>query len=217
MHNMIEIQDWGIIEYNEAWARQKEIAADIQSKRNRNVLVLCEHPTVLTIGRSGGAENVLMSKEFLNQLGVQVVNIDRGGDVTMHNPGQLVGYPIFNLSSLKEDLHWFLRELEEAIIEIIGHWGITGGRVDGLTGVWVENTRKIAAMGLHCSRWVTSHGFALNVSNNLAEFSYIVPCGITDRGVTSISQETGTNIDIESVKNVCIEVFDNKFSKNYAK
>lgn len=213
---MIEVQDWGLIDYNEAWTRQKEIAADIQSKRNRNVLVLCEHPTVLTIGRAGGAENVLMSREFLNQLGVQVVNIDRGGDVTMHNPGQLVGYPIFNLSSLKEDLHWFLRELEEALIEIISRWGITGGRVDGLTGVWVENNRKIAAMGLHCSRWVTSHGFALNVSNNLAEFSYIVPCGITDRGVTSISQETGTNIDIDSVKNVCIEVFDNKFSKNYA-
>lgn len=217
INSMIEIQDWGKIEYNEAWDKQKVIAEEIKSCRDRHVLVLCEHPTVLTIGRAGGAENILMTNEFLMKLGVDVVNIDRGGDVTMHNPGQLVGYPIFNLSALKEDLHWFLREIEESIIEIISHWGIQGGRVNGLTGVWVENTRKIAAMGLHCSRWVTSHGFALNVSNDLAEFSYIVPCGISDRGVTSISQETGTNVDIEDVKKVCIEVFENKFYRNFCK
>jgi lipoate-protein ligase B len=208
---MIEIQDWGQIEYYEAWAKQKEIAADIQKYRNRNVLVLCEHPTVITIGRAGGADNVITSKDFLKQMGINVVEIDRGGDVTMHNPGQLVGYPIFNLSSYKEDLHWFLREIEESIIEIIGHWNLKGGRVEGLTGVWLEDNRKIAAIGLHCSRWVTSHGFALNVANNLLEFSYIVPCGITDKQVTSISAEIGTNIDINEVKKVCKKVFENKF------
>jgi len=213
---MIEIQDWGLIDYNEAWARQKEISADIQKKRDRNVLVLCEHPTVLTIGRSGGAENILMKPDFLKQMGVEIVEINRGGDVTMHNPGQLVGYPIFNLSSFKQDLHWFLREIEESLIDIIAHWGLKGGRVPGLTGVWLEEKRKIAAIGLHCSRWVTSHGFALNVINNLFEFSYIVPCGITDKAVTSISQETGTKVDMDEVKNVCIKVFENRFVRNFA-
>lgn len=214
---MFEIQDWGLIEYNEAWQRQREIASEIQSKRNKHVLVLCEHPTVITIGRAGGAENVLMSRDFLKSLGVDVVDIDRGGDVTMHNPKQLVGYPIFNLSALKEDLHWFLRSIEDALIETIAHWGLTGDRVQGLTGVWLEEKRKIAAIGLHCSRWVTSHGFALNVANNLNEFSYIVPCGITDKAVTSISLEVGTNIDIEEVKNVCTKVFERKFFENLEK
>ncbi|MBX3042362.1 MAG: lipoyl(octanoyl) transferase LipB [Candidatus Kapabacteria bacterium] len=208
---MFEIQDWGLIEYNEAWDKQKEIASDIQKKRNRNVLVFCEHPTVITIGRAGGSENILMSRDFLKSLGVSTVEIDRGGDVTMHNPKQLVGYPIFNLSSLKEDLHWFLREIENSLIDIISHWGLTGERVEGLTGVWIERKRKIAAIGLHCSRWVTSHGFALNVANNLMEFSYIVPCGITDKAVTSISQELGTDIDIEEVKHVSAKVFEKRF------
>ncbi|MFA7626607.1 MAG: lipoyl(octanoyl) transferase LipB, partial [Candidatus Kapaibacterium sp.] len=151
---MLEIQDWGLIEYNEGWSRQKEISSDIQKNRNRNVLVLCEHPSVITIGRAGGKENILMSENFLNQLGVSIVEIDRGGDVTLHNPKQLVGYPIFNLSSMKEDLHWFLREIEECLIEIISHWGLKGDRVPGLTGVWIDGKRKIAAIGLHCSRWV---------------------------------------------------------------
>lgn len=210
---MIEIQDWGKIDYHEAWSKQKVIAADIQKNRNKHVLVLCEHPTVITVGRAGGKENVLMAESFLQQLGVSIVDIDRGGDVTMHNPGQLVGYPIFNLSALKEDLHWFLREIEESIIEIIAQWGLNGGRVNGLTGVWIQEKRKIAAIGLHCSRWVTSHGFALNVVNNLFEFSYIVPCGISDKGVTSISQEYGSSIDIEDVKKVCISVFEKRFNK----
>jgi lipoyl(octanoyl) transferase len=210
---MIEIQDWGLINYNEAWAKQKVIAQEIQKNRNKHVLVLCEHPTVLTVGRAGGTNNILMSPDFLKQMGVDIVEIDRGGDVTMHNPGQLVGYPIFNLSAMKEDLHWFLREIEEAVIEIISHWNIAGGRVEGLTGVWIENKRKICAMGLHCSRWVTSHGFALNVLNNLMEFSYIVPCGITDKGVTSISQEIGSIIEMNDVKKVCIDVFRKRFEK----
>ena len=208
---MFEVQDWGLIDYDEAWAKQREIAADIQKNRNRNVLVLCEHPTVITIGRAGGAENILMSRDFLKSMGVSTVEIDRGGDVTLHNPKQLVGYPIFNLSALKEDLHWFLREIESSLIDTIAHWGLDGDRVSGLTGVWLEGKRKVAAIGLHCSRWVTSHGFALNVANNLMEFSYIVPCGITDKAVTSISQETGTEVDIEDVKKVCIKVFENRF------
>ncbi|GAB1370319.1 lipoyl(octanoyl) transferase LipB [Candidatus Kapaibacterium sp.] len=210
---MIEVQDWGLIEYNKAWAKQRELVSQIQSQRDKSVFVMCEHPTVITIGRAGGANNILMSKEMLSGLGVSCVEIDRGGDVTLHNPGQLVGYPIFNLSDYKEDLHWFLREIEEAIIEIVAHWGIKSDRVEGLTGVWVENKRKICAMGLHCSRWVTSHGFALNVSNNLFEFSYIIPCGITDKSVTSISHEVGNDVKIEDVKSVTADVFRKKFKK----
>jgi lipoyl(octanoyl) transferase len=208
---MFEVQDWGLIDYDEAWAKQREIAADIQKNRHKHVLVLCEHPTVITIGRAGGAENILMSRDFLKSMGVSTVEIDRGGDVTLHNPKQLVGYPIFNLSALKEDLHWFLREIESSLIDTIAEWGLQGDRVNGLTGVWLDGKRKVAAIGLHCSRWVTSHGFALNVANNLMEFSYIVPCGITDKAVTSISQETGTEVDIEDVKKVCIKVFENRF------
>jgi len=208
---MIEVQDWGLIDYNEAWDRQKELVQDIQSKRDRSVLVLCQHPTVITIGRAGRDNNIVVSSEFLKSVGISVIENDRGGDVTLHNPGQLVGYPIFNLSSYKEDLHWFLREVEECIIELISHQGIKGGRLEGLTGVWIEGQRKICAIGMHCARWVTSHGFALNVNNDLEEFKYIIPCGINDKTVTSIYKEIGTDIDIEDIKRKCAEVFADRF------
>ena len=171
---MLEYQDWGLIEYRTAWEKQKSLVDLIQKERNKNILVLCEHPSVITIGRSGKDSNILTSKEFLKLQGIDSVEIDRGGDVTLHNPGQLVGYPIFNLTSLKEDLHWFLREIEECIIELLLEFGVNSHRIEGLTGVWVDNMRKICAMGLHCSRWVTSHGFALNINNNLKEFNYII-------------------------------------------
>ncbi|MCX7737272.1 MAG: lipoyl(octanoyl) transferase LipB [Candidatus Kapabacteria bacterium] len=208
---MIEVQNWGLIDYEEAWARQKEIVEDIQKNRNRNVLVLCQHPSVITIGRAGSSNNVIADEKFLASLGIKVIYNDRGGDATLHNPGQLVGYPIFNLSSYKEDLHWFLREVEECIIELISYYGIKGERIKGLTGVWVSGNRKICAMGIHCSRWVTSHGFALNVANNLNEFNFIIPCGIKDKDVTSISREVGTDIDINEVVIKCIDVFKHHF------
>ena len=193
---MIEIQDWGLIDYNQAWDKQRELVKYIQDNRNKSVLVLCEHPSVITIGKSGTKNNIICHPDFLKSMGIQVIENDRGGDVTLHNPGQLVGYPIFNLSDFKEDLHWFLREIEQAIIDALDDFGINGGRVEGLTGVWIDSKRKIAAMGLHCSRWVTSHGFALNVKNNISEFDYIVPCGITDKAVTSIEKEIKTDIDL---------------------
>jgi lipoyl(octanoyl) transferase len=208
---MLEIQDWGLIDYLEAWERQKQIASDIIKNRNRNVFVVCEHPTVITVGRSGKQENILLPTKFLESKGIKVVYNDRGGDVTLHNPGQLVGYPIFNLYDYKTDLHWFLREIENAIIELLASFNIMGERVEGLTGVWIERERKICAIGLHCSQWVTSHGFALNVCNNLDEFNYIVPCGIQNKGVTSISKELGTEIDFTIVKQKCIEVFEKRF------
>lgn len=209
---MIEFQDWGLIDYELAWARQKELVAEIQNKRNRNVLVLCEHPTVITVGRAGKDSNILLPEKFLSSKGIKVVYNDRGGDVTLHNPGQLIGYPIFNLYDFKTDLHWFLRRIEESIIHLLHIFGIEGERMPGLTGVWIKGLRKICSIGLHCSRWVTSHGFALNVVNNLDEFNYIVPCGIRDKGVTSMSKEIGTDIDVQIVKQKCFEVFEEKFA-----
>jgi lipoyl(octanoyl) transferase len=208
---MIEIQNWGIIDFKDAWKRQKELVKEIQEKRNRNVLVLCQHPTVITIGRNGSNENITVNRDFLEYSGIAVYEIDRGGDVTLHNPGQLVGYPIFNLSSYHEDLHWFLREIEGAIIELVEEYGIKAKRIKDLTGVWVDGQRKICAMGLHSSRWVTYHGFALNVSNDLSEFGYIVPCGIRNKDVTSINSETGKEVVFENVLKECINVFEKRF------
>ena len=208
---MFQVENWGLIDYNSAWDRQKSLVKSIQDSRDRNVLVLCQHPTVITIGKNGTDQNVVANRDFLSKMGVDVIEIDRGGDVTLHNPGQIVGYPIFNLSSYKEDLHWFLREIEQAIIDLNNVFGINSGRIDGLTGVWVDNKRKICAMGMHCSRWVTYHGFALNVNNNLREFDYIVPCGIQNKGVTSIEIETGTVIEYNNVVNECIKSFEKYF------
>ncbi len=208
---MINTIDWGLVEYREAWDRQKQLAAIATERRGTNTLVLCEHPAVITVGRSGSGSNIVAPEAMLRANGVDTVFNDRGGDVTLHNPGQLVGYPIFDLASMRTDLHWFLREIEECIIETIAEYGIRGGRVDGLTGVWVESSRKICAMGLHCSRWITSHGFALNANNNLDEFGFIVPCGIADKGVTSIEKETGRKIDMAELKRIVQVKFQNRF------
>jgi len=208
---MITVENWGIIDYETAWERQMQIVKDIQSNRNKNVLILCQHPTVITIGRNGTINNVLTQADYLNSVGIKVIEIDRGGDVTMHNPGQLVGYPIFNLSGYKEDLHWFLREIESIIIDLSDIYGIKAGRVEGLTGVWIDDKRKLCAMGMHCSRWVTYHGFALNVNNDLSEFNHIVPCGIQNKGITSLEIETGTKIDFDAVTLECRKLFEDRF------
>jgi len=210
---MVEIQQWGMIPFELALQKQKALADEIILKRNRNVLVLCQHPTVITIGRNGSENNLLMSKDFLKSLGIEIVHIDRGGDITLHNPGQLVGYPIFNLSSFKEDLHWFLRKVEICLIELLSNFGIRSHTIEKMTGVWIDNKRKIAAIGFHCSRWVTTHGFALNVNNNIKEFDYIVPCGIKNKETTSIEQEIGTNIDFNIVVEKCIEIFKINFQE----
>jgi len=143
----------------------------------------------------------------LHERGIPVFEVERGGDVTLHNPGQLVGYPIIRLSDYREDVHWFVRELEQCIIELLADFDIAAHRIPGLTGVWVSGERKICAIGLHLTRWVSWHGFALNVNNRLEEFSYIVPCGIADRGVTSMSQELQREVPMEEVKKRCITIF----------
>jgi len=209
---MIEVRYWGIIDYLEAWDRQKELVKESQLNK-KNFFVLCEHPSVITIGKSGSESNIVFPEEQLKMMGINVIYTDRGGDVTLHNPGQLIGYPIFNLENFKMDLHWFLRQIEGAIIELLSLYNIQSGRVSGLTGVWIKKEKKICAIGLHSSRWVTSHGFALNVSNDLKEFDYIIPCGISNKGITSIKEEIGTDIELKTVRNDCVKVFEKIFNK----
>lgn len=205
-----KLEDWGLIDYQIAWDKQKQLVIDVQ-KGKESTLVFCEHPSVITIGKNGTEENLTQTKDFYQIKGIDVIWNNRGGDVTLHNQKQLVAYPIFNLTNFKQDLHWFLRTLEECVIETISHYGLKGERFEGYTGVWLEQQRKICAMGLHCSRWVTSHGLALNVSNDLSEFEFIIPCGIKEKQVTSISAEIGTYIDIEEVKKQLLNAFQKNF------
>ena len=205
-----EFEDWGLIDYQEAWDRQKMLVKEVQQGR-KSTLVFCQHPTVITIGKNGTDENLTKTTDFYQSNNIQVIWNNRGGDVTLHNQNQLVAYPIFNLTEFKEDLHWFLRVLEDCVIDTIANYNLHGGRYTGYTGVWLEEARKICAMGLNCSRWVTSHGLALNVSNDLEEFNYIIPCGIKEKEVTSIMKETGTYIDINKVKEQLLSSFIKNF------
>lgn len=203
----ILIEDWSLIPFREAWSRQEAYVRDIQKGVRPSTLILCEHPPVLTIGREGGEQNVKIDPSLLASQGIDMIPINRGGDITAHNPGQLIGYPLFNLSEFREDLHWFLRSIEDIIMQVLEEYGIASGRVEGKTGVWIEEERKICAIGLHCSRWVTSHGFALNVNNDLSIFDWIIPCGIPDKDVTSIHRELGKNIDMEDLKEKCLKAY----------
>jgi lipoyl(octanoyl) transferase len=207
----IIIEDWSLIPFREAWAKQEEYVHEIQKGNRPSTLILCEHPAVLTIGREGGEHNVTVSHDLLSAMNIETIPINRGGDITAHNPGQLIGYPLFHLSQFKEDLHWFLRTIEEIIIQVLAEYGIESGRVEGKTGVWIEGERKICAIGLHCSRWVTSHGFALNVNNDLSIFNMIIPCGIPDKSVTCMHNELGKTIDMEELKEKCRKRFISVF------
>jgi lipoyl(octanoyl) transferase len=206
-----DIEDWGLIDYQTAWDKQNELVDAIKKGERRSTLVLCSHPLVITMGRNSSYDNLVLPREEYDNRGIEVIDINRGGDVTMHNEGQLVGYPIFDLRDFKQDLHWFLRQIEQAIINTVSEFGMESDRVDGLTGVWLEHARKVCAIGLHCSRWVTSHGFALNVCNNVKDFDYIVPCGIDDKEVTSIENEIGTVVDMDKVKETVVAEFGKLF------
>ncbi|MCX6139232.1 MAG: lipoyl(octanoyl) transferase LipB [Candidatus Kapabacteria bacterium] len=205
------IQDWGVIDFREAWRRQRELVDAVMRSEQPDTLVLCEHPAVITLGRNTQPDSVVIGREILAANGIEVLEIDRGGDATVHDRGQLVGYPIFNLTRTKQDLHWFLRTMEQCIIDAISTFQVSSGRLDGLTGVWIEESRKICAIGIHCSRWVTSHGFAVNVNNDLSLFDSIIPCGIRERGVTSIQKELGRLLDLEEVKIRVQEAFRKNF------
>jgi lipoyl(octanoyl) transferase len=213
----VRVKNLGLIDYQEAWDLQESLlkaAVDCKiENRKQNTAVLpthhllfCEHPHVYTLGKSGAAENLLLDQAHLDQIEAQFFKINRGGDITYHGPGQLVMYPIFDLEQFFTDIHQYLRFLEEAVIQTLGHFGIGAARLDGLTGVWLDpagpNARKICAMGVKCSRWVTMHGIALNVDPDLSYFGNIVPCGIQDKAVTSMTKELGRQIDINEVRSV---------------
>lgn len=194
----------GLRDYLETWSFQGRL----QHLRSRgeipDTLLLLEHPPVFTIGRKGGREDIICAPERLGQEGIKVYEVNRGGGITYHGPGQLVGYPIFDLNRHGRDVHKYVRLLEEVIIRTIGEFDIPGGRIEGLTGVWVSN-EKIAAIGISVKNWVTMHGFALNVDPDLNHFSLINPCGITDRGVTSMRKVLKRAVRREEVTGALIE------------
>lgn len=188
----------GRVRYEEAQALQKWCVAARQAGRIPDTLLLLEHPPTYTIGRSGGEQHLLVSEAEIVAAGGSVHRVDRGGDITYHGPGQLVGYPILDLNDHCRDAHRYLRDLEEGLIRLVAEWGLTGQRIEGLSGVWLGN-EKVAALGVHLSRWVTSHGFALNVTTDLKDFDRIVPCGIRDHGVTSLERVLGRALPLETL------------------
>ena len=226
----VEFQSLGLIDYQKAWDYQTELFEGIiQTKlENRkspdfqkltaNYLLFCEHPHVYTLGKSGDVENLLIDEKGLEEKEASFYKINRGGDITYHGPGQLVGYPILDLENFFTDIHKYLRSMEEAIIQTLDHFGISAGRYEGLTGVWIEaetsRARKICAIGVKTSRWVTMHGFALNVDTNLDYFANIIPCGIDDKAVTSISKELGKKISTDEVSVVLRDSLTSVFGFN---
>jgi lipoyl(octanoyl) transferase len=197
-----ELVDLGLIGYAEAWALQKRAVTARKAGAIEDVLLLCEHPHVITQGRNGKRENLLASENVLRQKGVEFHATNRGGDITYHGPGQIVGYPILNLAAIRRDVVWYVRMLEEAMIRATAEFGIAAARVPGKTGIWVHSgatEEKLAAIGVHLSRWVTSHGFAYNVSTDLRYFDLIVPCGIADRKPTSLEKLLGRSVNSEEV------------------
>lgn len=207
----MKIEDWKHISYSEAWSRQTEIFNSVIEARKEglpyeNRIIFCTHPHVYTIGKHGKQENMLISDDMLSRIGAEVFRIDRGGDITYHGPGQLVCYPIICLEDFKLGLKSYLHLLEEAVIRTCSHYGIQSGRVDGATGVWIDidtpRERKICAMGVRSSHFVTMHGLALNVNTDLKYFDYINPCGFTNKGVTSIEKETGAQVPMEEVRRI---------------
>ena len=206
--------DLGLISYKEAWDIQYEIFNLRIKNEIDDVLLLLEHPHTYTLGKTADKNNLISSEETLNQKEISVFEIDRGGDITYHGPGQIVGYPIIDLSDWQKDTHKYLRALEEVIIKTMNHFGLEGSRKDGLTGVWI-NDRKIAAIGIKVSRWVTMHGFAFNVNTDLSFFNGIIPCGIKDKEVTSLKNELGETVNLDEVKSKLLNEFKNIF--NYDK
>ena len=199
----LSIIDLGLIAYAEAWELQKRLVAARKASLIEDVLLFCEHPHVITQGRSGNRANLLAGENVLRQKGVEYFETTRGGDITYHGPGQIVGYPILNLGAIRRDVVWYVRSLEEAMIRATTEFGINATRVPGKTGLWVGqpgSEQKLAAIGVHISRWVTSHGFAYNVATDLRYFELIVPCGIADRKATSLEKLLGRNVSLGEIK-----------------
>ena len=223
----VEFKDFGLISFEKCWRIQEElhqttIAQKLNNRKfnlkekTKNYLIFCEHPHVYTLGKSGNDKHLLADKSMLEKIGAEYFEINRGGDITYHGPGQIVGYPIFDLDYFFTDIHKYLRYLEEAVIQTLQEFGISGGRFPSFTGVWLDpedpvKARKICAIGVRASRWVTMHGFAFNVNTNLDYFNHIVPCGISNKKVTSLQKELGSKQDIEAVKNVLMDKLSRLF------
>jgi len=216
MNKKVSFKDLGLIEYKQCWDFQEELFAEIldvkssNRKENKTVstknhLIFCEHPHVYTLGKSGDEKNLLVNEDYLKSRGATFHKINRGGDITYHGPGQIVGYPILDLDNFFTDIHKYLRFLEEAIILTLKEYGLESERSPGETGVWFDvgmpKARKICALGVKSSRWVTMHGFAFNVNSDLSYFGNIIPCGITDKSITSLQKELGKEVNMNEVRN----------------
>src|SRR2546423_2582735 len=212
--------DLGLLGYTQAYALQKRVVAARKAGAVEDVLLLCEHAHVITLGRSGKPEHLLASEHVLRQKGVEFHATDRGGDITYHGPGQIVAYPILNLGAIRRDVVWYVRMLEEAMIQATAEFGITAERVAGKTGVWIKSgdtEEKLGAIGVRISRWVTSHGLAYNVSTDLRYFDLIVPCGIANRKATSLEKLLGRSLDSKEVARSLAKHFGEVFGREMKK
>ncbi len=230
---VVHYQDLKLIDYKKAWDYQTSLFQPIVDQKiinrkapsdhipTKNHLLFCEHPHVYTLGTSGSNDNLLVSESVLTSRGASFYKINRGGDITYHGPGQLVAYPIFDLDYFFSDIHKYLRYLEESVILTLKDYGIVGGRVDGLTGVWIDgdktNARKICALGVKSSRWVTMHGIGFNINSDLSYFDAIIPCGIKNKKITSIQNELGEKVHFEEVKEKLKFHMSTVFNYQYAK
>lgn len=233
MAQQVVFEDLGRMNYKSAWDLQEGVLGEMVSIKTRNRtadlsgsvleelpvhrLYFVEHPPVYTLGKSGKMEHVLLTEEELKEKNIEFFKINRGGDITFHGPGQLVGYPILDLEQFYTDIGLYLRNIEEVIIRVLDHYGLKGERSAGETGVWIDpdikgRERKICAIGVRCSRWVTMHGFAFNVNTDLSYFSHIIPCGIQQKQVTSLSKELGRTMNENEVKQVTLEKFSEVFN-----
>jgi len=226
MNHTILLHDFSSIDYKEGWDFQEKLfnrlVEDKKAERDREQhLIFCEHPHVYTLGKSGTENNLLINEDFLKKINATFYKTNRGGDITYHGPGQLVGYPIFDLDLMNLGLKQYIFQLEEVIISTLQVFGIVGTRMDGATGVWLDvnvpaKARKICAIGVRSSHWVTMHGFAFNVNTNLEYFNYINPCGFVDKGVTSLQKELGKPIELQLVKDEVTKAFGEIFNINFS-
>ena len=213
----LEVRRLGVVPYDEALALQRHLVEERRADRVPDLLLLLQHPPVITLGvkGDGGRANVVATDEKLAELGIAVHETGRGGDVTYHGPGQIVGYPILDLKPDRCDVHRYVRDLEDVMIRVCADYGVAATRIKGLTGAWV-GAEKIGAIGVRLSRWITSHGFAFNVSTDLDHFKLIVPCGISDRGVTSLERVTGRRLSIAEVEDAMVLRFQDVFERQAA-
>jgi len=207
----LNVLNLDLVRYQRALELQRVLVAQRRDGRIHDTLLLLRHPPVITIGRRGNENNILVSQQRLSEQGIEVHRVERGGDVTYHGPGQLVGYPIVDLQGQRKDVGWYMRSLEEVLIRTLDDFGISGKRVPGQIGVWLDERRKIASLGVRIQRWITYHGFALNVGRDLSHFALIVPCGLADREMTSMEVALGRRVEMPRIRESIVSHFSSVF------